>query len=107
MALGDTPYRLMPSCETLQCLTGKIDNNNFTLYLAPPGWPTECGVWPEFGWPAGSVPPWSGFLNNLIASYPDRFPLALGDTPYRLMPSCEILRCLTGKIDNNIMDMLI
>ena len=26
--LGDTPYRLTPSCETLRCLTGKIDNNN-------------------------------------------------------------------------------
>ena len=28
MALGDTPYRLTPYCETFRCLTSKIDNNN-------------------------------------------------------------------------------
>ena len=22
--------------------------------IAPPGWTTECGTWPESGWPAGS-----------------------------------------------------
>ena len=31
----------------------------------------------------------------------NRFPLALGNTPYRLTPFCETFQCLTGKIDNN------
>ena len=35
MALvGDTPYRLTPSCETLRCLTGKIDNSIIVIIVS-------------------------------------------------------------------------
>ena len=99
--------KALPSCETLQCLTGEIDNNNNNLtriypITAPLGWPTECGAWLESRWPAGSVQRGVSFFFDLKFNsvIPCLILIGLGDTPSRLAFLWNP-PCLTGKIDDN------